>query len=400
MKFQFPMGSLLMAGMVTPAFACGSSPSTSSPPPAGPDDVIVAATDYNSSQVGMISPDGASHFASGVDLGADPTLASSAGRYFWIARDLGEIIEIDPVSLSARTKYSANDPGTGGSTDPYDIAVAPDGSLWIARFDVSTVLVLNANGTRRRTVDLSLEDRADGNPHMNSIRILNPAAGTPASPGATGTMTTSKAYVSLDMLDGDLRSTRKSKLARIDLETGAVEDVLTLAGRNPLSLMVQLGNQLYLADAGTWCTAGECSSGQPDAGIERVDTASFTSKLLVTGDELGGHATELAVTTNCGAVIVAGDLPDTPTSLVQFDPRSGDLGTVASSTVIPTGTSFTLAGLAWVGGDVLYVGDRGEAGGSAGVRIFDADISVGCALRERPKKLALPLPAIGFAALR
>jgi hypothetical protein len=208
-----------------------------------------------------------------------------------------------------------------------------------------------------------------------------------------------KAYVSLEILDRDLKSTRRSKLARIDLETGAVEDVLTLAGRNPLGLLVQLGNQLYLADAGTWCTAGECPSGQPDTGVERVDTASFTSKLLVTGDELGGHATEVAVTASCGAVIVAGAWPATPTSLVRFDPTTAN-GAVTHHTVIPTATSFTLAGLAWVGGDALLVGDRGTAGGAPTVRVFDADVSAGCSLTERSATLPLPLPPIGFAALR
>ena len=130
------------------------------------------------------------------------------------------------------------------------------------------------------------------------------------------------------------------------------------------------------------------------------DVREQIRKLLVTGDELGGHASEVAVTATCGVVIVAGALPDTPTSLVRFDPQTGDTGAVAQRTVIPTGTSFALAGLAWVGDDVLLVGDRGQTGGSSGVRIFDADASLRCGLEERPTPLPLPLPAIGFAALR
>jgi hypothetical protein len=407
MKCLVTLGLMLSPGMFASAFACSASPTEPTPCSSTPTepsrattstyDSVVATSDYTSSEVGLVALDGPSDFASSVDLGADPTLTSSAGRYFWVARDVGKIIEFDTAPLHAVATYDANDPDAKGSSNPYDVAVAPDGSLWIARFDVPTVLVLNPDGCRRMTIDLSSEDPVDGNPNMGSIRILDPTG----QPDAAGSMATSKAYVSLDILDdhSDLKSTRKSKLARIDLETGTVEDVLTLAGRNPLTLMVQLGNQLYLADAGTWCTAGACPAGQPDAGIERVDTASFTSKLLLTGTALGGHASEVAVTASCGVAVVAGALPDTPTSLVGFDPTQGD-GTVARRTVIPTTTSFTLQGLAWVGGNVLFVGDRGQGDGGAGVHVFDLDVAAGCTLTERCTLLPLLLPPVGFVALR
>jgi hypothetical protein len=402
MKSSFSPRFLPMAG-TTCALACSSSANSSSVGACGSFDAVVALSDYTSSEAGLISLAGASDYSGGrSDLGKDPALASSRGRSFWIARDLGSIIELDTSCLSAKSSYNANDPGASGSTNPYDVAVAPDGSLWIARFNVSSLLVLNADGTRRRTIDLSKEDPVDGNPNMNSIRILDPAEdAAPQAATATASMATSKAYVSLEILDdGDeLKSTRKSKLARIDLESGVVEDVLTLAGRNPVSAIVQLGRQLYLADAGTWCTPTECSAGQPDAGIERVDTASFTSKLLVTGVALGGHASEVAVTPNCGAVIVAGGLPDTPTSLVEFDPTTGS-GTPTLRTILPTTTTFTLQGLAWIGGDALLVGDRGLAEGPKGIHVFDTDLPSGCSLRERSATLPLPVGPVAFLPLR
>jgi hypothetical protein len=399
---------LIVQGLLAAALACSSSPTDSPQTACGTYEAVVAASDYISSEVGLTSLGGASDYEGGPHLGIDPSLASSAGRHFWIARDLGQILELDTTCLKSKATFDAQDPVPAGSpfatTNPYDVAVAPDGSLWIARFNVPTVLVLNADGTRR-TIDLSSQDPVDGNPNMNSIRILDPAAGGAAQSDAGGSMATSKAYVSLEILDDlnneiPLISTRKSKLVRIDLESGLVEDVLTLAGRNPISSMVQLGNQLYLADAGTWqCASDVCPSGQPDAGIERVDTASFTSRLLVTGETLGGHANELAVTANCGVVIVAGSWPSTPTSLVRFDPTTGDSGTVALHTVIPTTTSFTLSGLAWIGSDVLLVGDRGEAGGTPGAHVFDANVAAGCSLTERASPIPLPLPPVAFAAL-
>jgi hypothetical protein len=402
MQNTLSFSALLIAAMGS-GVACSSSSPASSPCATASYDLVVAASDYTSSEVGLVSLAGASDFQGGIDLGADPTLSSSAGRYFWIARDLGQIIELDTTCLGTKAKFDALDSTPTGSTpkptDPYDVAVAPDGSLWIARFDVPTVLVLNADGTRRMTVDLSFEDTVDGNPNMNSIRILDPATAS-AQPDAVGTITTAKAYVSLEILDDDnvvhpLISTRKSKLARIDLATGAVEDTLTLAGRNPLSLMVQVGNQLYLADAGTWCEQGMCPAGQPDAGVERVDTGSFTSKLVVTGTKLGGHASEVAVMSTCGVVIVAGELPETPTSLVQFDPNQDD---VVEAMVIPTASTFTLAGLAWVDG-ALLVGDGGTSGAVPAIRVFDAMTTPGCSLTERAASVSLPLPPIGFAVL-
>jgi hypothetical protein len=116
----------------------------------------------------------------------------------------------------------------------------------------------------------------------------------------------------------------------------------------------------------------------------------------VTGVALGGHATEVAVTPACGVVIVAGELPQTPTGLVSFDPASGP--TTVTTTLISTTTTFTLQGLAWVG-STLLVGDRGPSGKSPAIRLFDADASGGCTLTERPRSLPLELPPVGFVAL-
>jgi hypothetical protein len=392
-----PLGLGIACSLGPSSSACGASSQVLT---CGSFDAVVAMSDYVSSDVGLASVAGALDHSCGVGLGADPVLASSAGRLFWIARDLGQIIELDTDCLRAKQTFDALDPVPPGSTrspsptNPYDVAVAPDGSLWIARFDVPTLLVLEANGSRRTTIDLSSLDEVDGNPNMNSIRILDPSSTSSLpSDAAAGSMGTFKAYVSLEILDDNmmLDSTRPSKVVRINLETRKPEAVLVLQGKNPFSSMVQLGNQLYLADAGSWHQA----AGQKDAGIERIDTASFSSKLLATGVALGGHASELAVTERCGAVIVAGPLPNTPTSLVQFDPASGEVG----RTVIPTTPAFTLAGLAWVGSDKLLVGDQGTPPASPFLHVFDADPS-SCSLHAESTTLPMLLPPVGLLALR
>src|ERR1700691_2978591 len=77
-------------------------------------DAIVASSDYVSSAVGLVSLTKSPSFVPGADLGADPVLTSSAGRYFWIARDLGQIIEVDPSCLRAKATYNVNDDDDAG----------------------------------------------------------------------------------------------------------------------------------------------------------------------------------------------------------------------------------------------------------------------------------------------
>jgi hypothetical protein len=389
---------LIMLTAVGAAAACSSDP----PPPMGTSgsyDALVATTDYSVSEVGLVSLSRSSSFVSGVDLGADPVLTMSAGRYFWIARDLGRIIEVDPSGLHAKATYNANDADAGGSTNPQDVAVAPDGSLWIARFNVPTILVLSADGYTRRTIDLSSFDPVTHNPRAASIKILDP--GQPN--GSPGSMMTSKAYVDMEILDDNTNetSTRPSLLIRLDLATLAVEDHIQLKGQNPIGLMVQVGNQLYLADASNWGSAqGEPALGldQDKGGIEVVDTASFTSRLLVDDVTLGGHTVQLAVANGCGVAIIAGAWPLTPTSLIRFDPTSGTVADMSNRTVIPANSGFDLSGLAWVGGNVLLVGDGSAIAGGYPIHVFDL-VSTTCALTRQPQPLVTPLPPVGLVAL-
>jgi hypothetical protein len=358
---------------------------------------MIGMSDYMSSEIGLVSLGGASSDGKGIDLGRDPTLTSSAGQYFWIARELGQIFQVDASCLHSKATFDANDPGVPGTTEPYDVAVAPDHSLWIARFATSSVLVLNADGSRRMTVDLGSEDGVDGNPNMNSIKILDPAVSSGNAPAAVASMTTSKAYVSLEILDdnNDLTSTRPSKLARIDLETGVVESTLVLQGRNPIGLIVLEGSQLYLADAGNWQND---TTAQAVVGIERVDTVSFTSKLLFTGETLGigQHVLDVAVTTGCAVAIVSGPLPFTPTTLIRFDPTTG---IVREPSVIPApscdsaSSCLSLSGLAWLGDNVLLVGDRNLTG------LHAFDVSAGCGLTEQKNPIPLPMPPVNIVAL-
>ncbi len=362
--------------------ACGGSPTASDPSgDAGSrcaaSDLVVATSDYTSSELGLLALDGGDHFYSGGStLGKDPALASSAGRLFWVDRYGGNVLELDPrCGTVIHGPWTTSDPGVQGSTDPQDVAVDPDtGQLWIARFNVSTVLVKSPDGsTSLGTIDLSGVAGADRNPYMSSIRIVN-----------------GKAYVALEMLNPypDSKPDDPSYIVRLDvasaLQTGKVEATLQLQGRNPFGLMVEHDNALYLADMGS-----DDQMNETDAGIERVDLASFTSKLIVRESDIGAKVDAVSVTSGCGTAIVMGPGPDNVTSLISFDPDSGTILTPLSQGLLYTDAGFDLAGMAWLPGGLNVIGDRTVVPGK-GFAIHVLQASSACALTEKPLALFVP----------
>ena len=170
-------------------FACSSSsPSGAASSCTSSYDAIYAASDYYSSTLGGCDVDGGAPTPFfGVDLGADPALSTSAGRAFFLARDGDTIFELDPHCGAPRAKYVVNDPSFPGKANPQDVAVTSSGTLWVPRFNVPSLLVLDAHGNRSNVIDLSSYD-PDGNPNMSAIRI--------AQVGGS-----EKAFVALEELD-------------------------------------------------------------------------------------------------------------------------------------------------------------------------------------------------------
>ena len=368
-----PSTAALVASLAGWLGACGTQ-STPHAAACASSDAIWISSDYSSSAVGSFSLSGAvSSTVGAVDLGGDPVLATSRGRAFYVARDLDAVFELDPVCGAPTTKYDVHLPGGGTNSDPYDVAVASDGSLWVPLYLGAAVLVLAPDGTQAATVDLSSYD-PDGNPEAAAIVIADTPAGE-------------KAFVALDRLDPYPTSVLPSQMLRIDVATRAVEAVVPLAGRNPVSPMKVDGGVLWLADPGNFDDATET-----DAGVERFDTATSTTSLVVHEADLGGSVAEIAPSPGCGIAIVADATPNVnATSLALFDPGSGSV--LASATASPLATGgFDLEGLAWSGG-ALLVGDRRRASNGYPVHAFDG----ACAPVERADTVFLPLPPIAFA---
>ncbi len=341
-------------------------------------DVLVAASDYASSGVGAFGLDGTGKLSFGVDLGADPALATSRGRAFLVARDQDVVFELDPRCGTPIAKTSVHDASHRGTTNPQDVAVAPDGALWVPRYNLPSVVVIDATGATRGTIDLTPYDE-DQNPNASAIRIVD-VGGAP------------KAFVSLERLD-DTQSPPRTRLAsqilRIDVTTLAVEQAVDLAGKNPFGL-VEHDGALFLAEPGDFSSADD-----ELAGVERFDPATSTTRLLARERDLGGSVAEVAVTSGCGVAIVADPSAKNVTSLVTFDPATGAALTRAASAVLGPTEGFDLQGLAWKG-DVLLVGDRRRTTSGYAVHAFDR--TGACDLQPRPDVIFLQQKPVALRA--
>jgi hypothetical protein len=346
-------------------------------------DALWVASDYTSSAVGGLSVTGNVWATTGrADLGADPALAVSGGRAFYVTRDQDTIFEVGTQCGNPTEEWTVRQPGTAGSSDPQDVGVASDGSLWVPLYLSGSLMVLSPTGAIEHIIDLSAYDD-DGNPDASAIAIVDTPAGE-------------KAFVPLQRLTWNgqsYQSEQPSLMLRIDVATATVEAQIALAGRNPFG-MVRVGSILWLSEPGESAGGGFASATDPLGGIERFDTSTSTTVLVVHEADLGGSVTEVAVSGSCGAAIVADATSVNATSLVTFDPVSGaPIASAAQSPFSTTGADggFYLQGTAWLGTN-LYVGDRRRAVSGYPVHGFGA--SAACGLTLQPDAIFLPLPPV------
>jgi hypothetical protein len=182
-------------------------------------------------------------------------------------------------------------------------------------------------------------------------------------------------------------------MLRIDIATRKPEAVIDLAGRNPFNPMAELEGSLFLSEPGDFDSASDEA-----AGIERFDTATSTTRLLVTEKDLGASVVQVAVTKGCGAAIVAGPQPTVnPTSVVTFDPDSGKLLTPLAAPLLGPSAGYDLYGLTWRG-DKLYVGDRRRGANGYPIHVFQR--TEGCTLTSIPGTIDLTQAPIALRPAR
>lgn len=347
-------------------------------------ELLVAASDYSESLVCGAPQCERGPATVGVELGKDPQLATSGGRAFFLARDNDRIYELDPTCGTATAKYSIEVEGARGLTNPHDVAAAADGSLFVTLFNIPRIAIMKG-GKVDSTIDLSSFDD-DGNPQADAIRIVDVGG-------------VAKAFVTLERLDDNdrqkpLSSKQPSAMLRIDVATRKVEASIELAGRNPFNTMAEQGGLLFLAEPGNFD-----SDSDDLAGIERFDTATSTTRLLVRERDLGGSVSEIAVTDGCGVAIVAGPAQNVnPTSLVTFDPATGKVLTSTRAPVLGPTPGYDLQGLAWRGAS-LFVGDRRRGADGYPVHVFDREPGT-CILRASNRDITIPVRPVALRPAR
>jgi len=365
--------------------ACGSEEVAPAPTSCTGVELVVAASDLSSSVVCGAPGCERSERTTGAGLGRDPALSTSRGRAFFLARTEASIFELDPTCGTPFAIYDI-DEGLPGIPNPHDVAVASDGSLFVALYNRPKILILSPAGKPTGAIDLSSYDEKDGNPEAEAIHIADVGG-------------KAKAFVALERLDApELLSSRPSQMLRIDVESRAVEAVIQLEGRNPFNTMPELDGALFMAEPGRFDRVDE-----PMAGIERFEIATSTTRLLVKESALGGSVAEVAVAPGCGVAIVASPIVNlNPTSVVTFDPATGEVFASAAAPLLGPTPQFDLRGLAWRG-DRLYVGDRRAGGRGYPVHVFERDRSPGagaCALRAVGPTIDLPSPPIALRPAR
>ncbi len=352
---------------------------------AGVTSVVYVGSDYSSSLIGALPLDGSpASFACGTQLGTDPVLASSHGRRFYIARELDTFFEANGCGVSITAPLSTRAPNEASDTtsvNAQDLAVAPDGSLWVARLGLIGAapvpsILITGNATPA-TLDLSALD-SDGNPDPSSIRIIG-----------------TRAFVTLDrLIDG--QSTQPSEMAILDTTTRSLVASPMLAGRNPFGLMKESadGSTLWLAEPGNFFDATET-----DAGIEVFDTNAMTSTLILKESDLGASVIEVAPSPDgtCGVAILADPSTSNNTSLISFsiDPATHAASNV--TTIIPTTPGFFLRGLFWATKTLLVADQRAGSNGFP-VHVFTAQTAnVNCALTASSDLFVETVPALAFS---
>ena len=367
--------------VLTTVWACSSSSDDGAAPSCASTEIIAAATsDYQSSVVCGAPPCELGPRTTGADLGGDPSLATSQGRVFFVARLKDSVFELDPKCGNALVKYSVVQNDVKGAANVHDVAASKDRSLFVVLYNVPRIIVLKDGKQDGAPIDLSMYDD-DKNPQADAIRIVEVGG-------------VEKAFVTLERLDDTqpgLASRQSSKMLRIDVATRQVEAVIELAGRNPFNALSELNGRLFMAEPRNFDADDDDA-----AGIERFDTATSTTQLLVKEQDLGGSVAEVAVTEGCGAAIVAGKEKGTnPTSLVTFDPETGQVLTTASAPLLAT-PGYELQALAWKG-DTLYVGDRRRGSTGFQVHAFERDPGT-CNLRETGRGITLPQGPVAIRA--
>lgn len=278
-------------------------------------------------------------------------LAGAGERLFFVDQTQGVLDPIDTRTLGlAGDPVAVFAPGQEPSEpNPHGVDVDADGQLWVARFGMGSLAVIDPAGKITATVDLSDLD-PDGQPDMEAVHVEG-----------------DRVHVALELLEfnaddsGLVLARGPGKIVSLDRKSRARVGSFDLAGRNPFGAFAPMdaaGSRFAIA------TPGRIYATDAEDGIDVVDFAQGSARQLISESELGGSATEVVIAGPTEAyAIVAGDGLESPTSLVRFDPSTGNRFSIVSAA-----NRFLHTGVA-IDGDLVLVGDHTLEG--AGILAFD-----------------------------
>ena len=287
-----------------------------------------------------------------VSLSGNGILASAGARSFFVDQQQGVLDPIDATTLGlSGDPIAAFAPGKDpAEPNPHGVDVDVDGNLWIARYGMSSLAVVDPAGKIAGTVELSDLD-PDGVPDMEAVHVDG-----------------DRVHVAIERLEfnadgnGLVLPRGPGMIVTLDRVTHKRIGTFLLAGRNPFGRFVPMdaaGARFAIA------TPGRLFVTDLEDGIDVVDFATGTATQLISEAALGGTVSEVLIAGPTeGYAIVLGDGEKSPTSLVRFDPSNG-----TRTSVLDAATLFLHAGLAIDGGLVL-VGDHTLKGGAA-ILAFD-----------------------------
>lgn len=390
---------LLVAGAGCQYFADPVDPDTAAMPRSV--GMVVVQSDFTSGGSLTVDPDThATYEPATIAWDPDPEIRrlidpSGDEHLFVIGRRFGRLMEIQrdgrfiPRAGSDEPRYwSVVDDGADpASANPYDAAYAPDGTLWVTRYNQPSLVILDANGNRTGTVDLKAFADADGIPEMTAIAILDGVA-----------------YVALARLSAAAGETYPgptaggSIIVAIDTATRAITQ--PFAGPLPVPTPVERfrhavfgpTTQLFLA-----CRGAPLSKTKVPGGLVQLDFAAKTQRVVLDGSALTPVGAETFRGFVSGydvlddergfAVLASMDDPANPTSVVEFNPTTAKI----VSKVWYGRSEYMLFDLA-IADDRLLVADR--ARDNQAIVVLDA--SDGATLGRVPTRL----PPVELVILR
>jgi hypothetical protein len=311
--------------------------------------VLVLETEYAgaTSALGRLGKDGCLTEVADIAIPHNAILRSAHGRPFVLDDDSGVLYAIRSDSLSISGKFAAFQTSPDERPNPHDVDVDAAGRLWVTRFEMGSLALIEPDGAWGGEVDLSDLD-PDGVPDMDAIWIVD-----------------GRAYVSLELLDRTGVPWLPRQKGRIAVVEAAPPQrrisVIDLSGSNPSGRFVPLN------EAGTRvavATPGNFSSIDASDGIDAIDLTTGLASQIVSETALGGSVWEFAVASPTEAyALVLGPVDPNPVTVVAWNPATGEV----NQEPLFSRPAFDSAGIAVVG-DMLLIGEFKP--GAAKIHVF------------------------------